>query len=267
MTEEEKYNKAEAFGEWLVALSAKRRWAFLADEEERGRLLEFVDSRLPEILRTLPDWHESESPFDVTASSCWHEAQGYLLSNTVNLDAEETELAVECMQLMDLFCQEQERLHYIKSRKKKRLITTHSQPYTYQDPLTPAATPEEDSVMEEGALRQVSITTKERNRNARQACLRKYGDQAYICQACGFDFEKFYGLKGREYIEVHHLNPIAAIDGAHEIDSAEGLVPLCSNCHSMIHRAGPNILRPITLEALKELINANGRHREENTDY
>lgn len=57
----------------------------------------------------------------------------------------------------------------------------------------------------------------------------------YVLHA-GMDFEKFYGEIGREFIEVHHLERIADTDGEHEIDPKTDMVPLCSNCHSMIHR-------------------------------
>jgi predicted HNH restriction endonuclease len=35
---------------------------------------------------------------------------------------------------------------------------------------------------------------------------------------------------------VHHLNPISQTEGEHEVDPVNDLIPLCSNCHSMIHR-------------------------------
>ena len=45
-----------------------------------------------------------------------------------------------------------------------------------------------------------------------------------------------YGDIGKEFIEVHHLNPISETEGEHEVDPATEMIPLCSNCHSMIHR-------------------------------
>ena len=50
------------------------------------------------------------------------------------------------------------------------------------------------------------------------------------------NFVERYGEIGKEFIEIHHLNPISETDGEHEVNPATDLIPLCSNCHSMIHR-------------------------------
>ena len=73
-----------------------------------------------------------------------------------------------------------------------------------------------------------------RNPKLRQQCIDKYG---YQCQCCGMNFAELYGEDlGSNFIEVHHLKMISTfeIDGVPE-DFLENLVPLCSNCHSMIH--------------------------------
>jgi predicted HNH restriction endonuclease len=79
----------------------------------------------------------------------------------------------------------------------------------------------------------------------------KYG---YVCQGCGFDFEKEYGEIGRNYIECHHLVPLserAADEWQHGTISHESDVTvLCSNCHSMVHRRQP----PLSLDELKSII-------------
>lgn len=73
-----------------------------------------------------------------------------------------------------------------------------------------------------------------RNPQLRQQCIDRYG---YQCQCCGMDFAGMYGeALGANFIEIHHLKPISTFetDGIPE-DFLENLVPLCSNCHSMIH--------------------------------
>ena len=73
-----------------------------------------------------------------------------------------------------------------------------------------------------------------RNPQLRQMCIDKYG---YQCQCCGMDFAEAYGKDlGANFIEVHHLKMISTYetDGVPK-DFLENLVPLCSNCHSMIH--------------------------------
>lgn len=87
--------------------------------------------------------------------------------------------------------------------------------------------------LSEGALTQVSQTKHERNQTLRQLCLKHFGA---TCQACGMKFEAVYGEIGKGYIEVHHLSPISQTDGKHKVDPKTDLVPLCANCHAMIHR-------------------------------
>jgi 5-methylcytosine-specific restriction protein A len=84
----------------------------------------------------------------------------------------------------------------------------------------------------EGARRQVRVNAYERNARARSACLKHYG---YRCAACGLLFEERYGGVGKEFIHVHHLNPLALSDGAYQLNPIEDLRPVCPNCHAMLH--------------------------------
>jgi 5-methylcytosine-specific restriction protein A len=86
----------------------------------------------------------------------------------------------------------------------------------------------------EGNIKLVEKNEYERNKKAREACLKHFG---YDCKVCGFNFEKFYGEIGKNFIEVHHIIPIASIGESYKIDPLTDLVPLCSNCHSIIHRS------------------------------
>ncbi|WP_223701703.1 HNH endonuclease [Sutcliffiella deserti] len=72
------------------------------------------------------------------------------------------------------------------------------------------------------------------------------------CIACGFNFEKVYGERGKNYIEVHHVTPLSTIGEEVIVDPNEDLVPVCSNCHRMIHREKDYVL---TIQELKALIN------------
>ena len=73
----------------------------------------------------------------------------------------------------------------------------------------------------------------------------------YVCQVCGFDFKVTYGDLGNNYIECHHLNPLAERD-AHDIvaSTLSDVTVLCSNCHRMAHRRKP----VIGVTELKKLI-------------
>jgi len=135
----------------------------------------------------------------------------------------------------------------MKEKKKNRSSkTAQAEPKEMLDPMMPKD--DEGGKLTEGRIHQVHVTKHERNRSLRQICLQHYG---YVCQVCKIDFEKVYGEPGKQFIEVHHLNPIADTDGEHALDPVEGLVPLCSNCHSMIHRKPGG--QPYTLQELRNL--------------
>lgn len=97
----------------------------------------------------------------------------------------------------------------------------------------------------EGAKKQITVNAYERNRKARNICIKKYG---YKCFACGFDFEKKYGIIGRDFIEVHHIKPLHKINESYCIDPIADLRPVCPNCHAMLHKAN------ITIEELKAIL-------------
>lgn len=61
----------------------------------------------------------------------------------------------------------------------------------------------------------------------------------YSCQVCNLNFEALYGEVGKEYIEAHHLTPIASVKGRKvALDPAKDFAVLCANCHRMVHRSG-----------------------------
>jgi 5-methylcytosine-specific restriction protein A len=97
----------------------------------------------------------------------------------------------------------------------------------------------------EGTTKAISVNAYERNPEARKGCIEHYG---YACRVCGFDFEKIYGVLGRSFTHVHHIKPLSEIKGAYKVDPIKDLVPLCANCHAMVHRASP----PLSVEQLRE---------------
>ena len=76
--------------------------------------------------------------------------------------------------------------------------------------------------------------------------------QGLICKACGFDFRVRYpGIAKHDYIEAHHLVPIAQLKGQKvQRDPKTDFAVLCSNCHRMIHRSE----NPSDLEALRKAV-------------
>ncbi len=93
-----------------------------------------------------------------------------------------------------------------------------------------------ERILVEGAIQQErEREVHKRNPKLRELCIKAYGSR-YECVVCGMNFVDVYGEIGKEFIEVHHLYPISETDGEHEVDPAAEMIPLCSNCHSMIHR-------------------------------
>ena len=83
-------------------------------------------------------------------------------------------------------------------------------------------------------------TTKyERDTNLRNEAVRRHG---HTCAVCGFKFEEAYGDWGKDYIEIHHIKPLSTLDEETEVNPETDLVPLCSNCHRMIHHKRNAIL-------------------------
>ena len=100
---------------------------------------------------------------------------------------------------------------------------------------------------EEGEKTVVHANRYERNPINRQLCLLAKG---YKCSICGFDFEKTYGVIGAKFIEVHHTIPVSKMEDGHIVDPIKELFPVCSNCHSMIHKKEP----PFTIDEMKLIV-------------
>ena len=98
----------------------------------------------------------------------------------------------------------------------------------------------------EGKRKKVLGTRVERSKKVRDQCLKHWG---YSCQVCGLNFEDRYGTIGKDFIHVHHLNPVA-LTGETKTDPVNDLRPVCPNCHSMLHKKYP----PFSLEGLKKMI-------------
>ena len=91
-------------------------------------------------------------------------------------------------------------------------------------------------------------TYYERNPKLRVEAIKIHGT---TCKVCGFDFGKKYGQLGEGYIEIHHIVPHASIKGEREVDPHTDLIPVCSNCHRMIHKPRDSWL---TVDELKKQV-------------
>jgi 5-methylcytosine-specific restriction protein A len=70
---------------------------------------------------------------------------------------------------------------------------------------------------------------------------------------CGFDFEKSYGEIGKGFIHVHHKVDIATIGKSYQVDPINDLIPVCPNCHAMLHTEKP----AMDIETLRQIIQDN----------
>ncbi len=102
----------------------------------------------------------------------------------------------------------------------------------------------------EGIKRTITVNSYERNSKARQLCVKYW---KAICAVCNFDFEKKYGEIGKGFIHVHHLTPVSKIGKTYQVDPINDLIPVCPNCHSMLHKEEP----PLTIDELKLLLKNN----------
>jgi len=113
--------------------------------------------------------------------------------------------------------------------------------------LFPDTIESETKILFEGAKKQITVNSYERNLKARQKCLDHYG---YLCSVCKVDFEKVYGIIGKDFIHVHHLKEIAEIGNEYVINPIVDLKPVCPNCHSMLHQRKPCF----TIDELKNMM-------------
>jgi 5-methylcytosine-specific restriction protein A len=99
----------------------------------------------------------------------------------------------------------------------------------------------------EGRAKQVLVNAYERDRKAREACIAHY---SCACQVCEFDFTRKYGRLGEGFIHVHHRVQLAKVGKEYKVDPIKDLIPVCPNCHAMLHCGK----KPPSVEQLKEIV-------------
>ena len=120
--------------------------------------------------------------------------------------------------------------------------------------------PEEDLANNsyEGALKRVLVNKYERSSVARQKCIEYHG---CVCSICGFDFEKVYGDLGKGFIHIHHIVPLNKINKEYKVNYKTDLIPVCPNCHAMLHRKINN--QEIGINNLKEIVKKHNKKRSQ----
>lgn len=105
----------------------------------------------------------------------------------------------------------------------------------------------DDDLPLEGKEKECISIKYERNSLYRKMCLAEYG---YKCCICGDDLSSKYGEIASRFIEVHHIIPVSNYQEGIKINPFIDLIPVCPNCHSILHRRVP----PYSPEELKRII-------------
>jgi 5-methylcytosine-specific restriction protein A len=121
------------------------------------------------------------------------------------------------------------------SQRKPVQIRWHIALPEFRDPESQSG----DAAFREGAKKSVTVNARERNPEARKACIRRHGLR---CSVCSLDFEERFGDLGKGFIHVHHLNLLSRQPDEHVVNAFDDLVPVCPNCHAMLHRTDPPML-------------------------
>lgn len=152
------------------------------------------------------------------------------------------------------------------SLKKKGLTGTIQSPRKLDDNLAeyiekyfkmePTIYPDSDMPENyyEGAVTTTKVNKYERNPIARKKCIEYHGCE---CSVCGLSFEEMYGELGKDFIHVHHIVPLNTIGKEYKVDYKTDLIPVCPNCHAMLHRKIND--RRYSVEELKTIVKTNLR--------
>lgn len=107
----------------------------------------------------------------------------------------------------------------------------------------------------EGAVRRITVNAYERNREARRKCLDIHGTG---CSICEIDLEFLYGVVAQGFIHVHHVEPLSEVSEEYEVDPERDLMPVCPNCHAIVHLGG----KTRSFEEVRELMKSAEAGRE-----
>lgn len=115
---------------------------------------------------------------------------------------------------------------------------------------------DENIFISEGKSKTVAVQVYERSKLLRDKTIDFYTkDGTIVCEVCGFDFHKTYGDIGRGFIEIHHQKPIYHYEDTDFsiliAEALRNLIPLCANCHRMVHRKRD---KPYSIPDLRKIL-------------
>lgn len=111
---------------------------------------------------------------------------------------------------------------------------------------------QEATNLTEGSMRYTFGRRFERNPRLRSECINHHGTD---CKICGFRFEEVYGDLGLNYCHVHHISPLSEVGESHTVCPKTDLIPVCPNCHAMLHKTKPALTPDQLREILKKYKN------------
>lgn len=106
----------------------------------------------------------------------------------------------------------------------------------------------------EGAKKKITVNSYERDTKARNKCIEIHG---LNCSICNINFEETYGNTGIGYIHVHHIKPLSEINNTYKVNPETDLIPVCPNCHAMLHRSKETL----SIETLKNMYNEKASNK------
>ncbi len=124
-------------------------------------------------------------------------------------------------------------------------------PYTGEESAIDTSQSREEAVPSEfdveGRIIYRLSRSYERSRTNRALAIELHGRTCFVCR---FSFSSVYGDIAENYVEIHHLVPVSMMDSPGVVDPRTDLVPLCANCHRVVHRQWP----PIPPFELKDIV-------------
>ncbi len=129
--------------------------------------------------------------------------------------------------------------------EKTMPVVEHAPEVAVVEPIKEVVENKESGSIETSPKNEGEVDFKTRIKNE---CLEYYGS---ICDICGFDFGYTYGEAYESYIEVHHMHHTndEITEDTHPI---KDLIPVCCNCHKVIHSQNP----PILVDEMRKMVKA-----------
>lgn len=210
------------------------REEFLIRRKDAETFANFSETKLAAFIRQYADPH-FKGIYEQTDHNFYDSVRNMIAHNPQMAREDEASELLYSVQLRTYsnFLQSKAFTSLFKPKRTRKTSKTTTSAADIQQPLPTASSQPAERELTEGERKHTEYERLHRNPALRQACINKYG---YQCQCCGMNFAEMYGeLLGARFIEVHHLQMLSTYDESRPQDYVENLVPLCANCHAMIH--------------------------------